>query len=212
MRTREHSDMEVARRCVLALAVLVSTAVVSIPAIADGGSYKAYANRDYYPSIWRGLYAGVHVGFGDGDGVLGGGQLGYNWQSDRIVYGVEADFALSSIEQEVRACSSFACAHASSSLDWMATVRGRIGYLIDPRILAYATAGIGIVSWSAEAGISGCPGCGIKLDGRESDFVFGLGIEGKISETMSARVDFLTGGDLDVDVVRAGLNFKLGGN
>jgi len=203
--------MEVTRKCVIALVVLLSTAVVSIPAIADG-SDKAYANRDYYPSIWRGLYAGVHVGFGDGDGVLGGGQLGYNWQSDRIVYGVEADFALSSIEQEVRACSSFACAHASSSLDWMATVRGRIGYLIDPRILAYATAGIGIVSWSAEAGISGCPGCGIKLDGRESDFVFGLGIEGKISETMSARVDFLTGGDLDVDVVRAGLNFKLGGN
>jgi len=152
------------------------------------------------------------VGFGDGDGVLGGGQLGYNWQSDRLVYGIEADFALSTIEQEVRACSSFACAHASASMDWMATVRGRIGYLIDPRILAYATAGVGIVSWSAEAGISGCPGCSIKLDGRESGAVFGLGVEGKISETMSARVDFLTGGDLDVDVVRAGLNFKLGGN
>ena len=51
----------------------------------------------------------------------------------------------------------------------------------------------------------------IKLDGRESDFVFGLGVEGKISETMSARVDFLTGGDVDADVVRAALNFKLGG-
>ena len=43
------------------------------------------------------------------------------------------------------------------------------------------------------------------------DFVFGLGVEGKISETMSARVDFLTGGDVDADVVRAALNFKLGG-
>ena len=106
------------------------------------------------------------------------------------------------------------CAHASASLDWLATVRGRIGYLIDPRILAYATAGVGIGSWSAEAGISGCnlPECPeIKLRGRETDFVFGLGVEGKISETMSARVDFLSGGDLDADVVRAGLNFKLGG-
>jgi opacity protein-like surface antigen len=92
----------------------------------------------------------------------------------------------------------------------MATVRGRIGYLIDPRILAYATAGIGIASWSAEAGISGCPGCGVRLDGTETDFIFGLGVEGKISETMSARLELLTGNDLDVDVVRLGLNFKLG--
>lgn len=200
--------METARKGVIALAVLVSTAVASMPAAADGGPPPDGA---YYPSIWQGFYAGVHIGFGDGDGVLGGGQLGYNWQSGRVVYGVEADFAVSSIEEEVRACSSFACAHASASLDWLATVRGRVGYLIDPRILAYATAGFGIASWSAEAGISGCPECRIKLDGRESDFIFGLGVEGKISETMSARVDFLTGGDVDADVVRAALNFKLGG-
>jgi outer membrane immunogenic protein len=203
--------MEIARKGFIALAVLVSTAVASIPATADGGPPRAYPDGPYYPSIWQGLYAGVHIGFGDGDGVLGGGQLGYNWQSGRVVYGFEADFAVSSIEEEVRACSSFACAHASASLDWLATVRGRVGYLIDPRILAYATAGFGIASWSAEAGITGCPECRIKLDGRESDFIFGLGVEGKISETMSARVDFLTGGDVDADVVRAALNFKLGG-
>ena len=203
--------MELARKGLIALAVLVGTAVASSPATADGGPPRAYPDGPYYPSIWQGLYAGVHIGFGDGDGVLGGGQLGYNWQSGRVVYGFEADFAVSSIEEEVRACSSFACGHASASLDWLATVRGRVGFLIDPRILAYATAGFGIASWSAEAGISGCPECRIKLDGRESDFIFGLGVEGKISETMSARVDFLTGGDVDADVVRAALNFKLGG-
>ena len=203
--------MEIARRALIALTVAVSTAVVSISAAADGGPPRAYPDGPSYPSIWQGLYAGVHIGFGDGDGVLGGGQLGYNWQSGRVVYGFEADFAVSSIEDEVRGCNAFACAHARASLDWLATVRGRVGYLIDPRILAYATAGFGIASWSAEAGISGCPDCTFKLDGRESDFVFGLGVEGKISETMSARVDFLTGGDVDADVVRAALNFKLGG-
>ena len=204
-------DMELARKGFIALAVLVSTAAASIPATADGGPPRAYPDGPYYPSIWQGLYAGVHIGFGDGDGVLGGGQFGYNWQSGRVVYGFEADFAVSSIEEEVRVCNSVACGHVSASLDWLATVRGRVGYLIDPRILAYATAGFGIASWSAEAGISGCPDCTRKLDGRESDFVFGLGVEGKISETMSARVDFLTGGDVDADVVRAALNFKLGG-
>jgi outer membrane immunogenic protein len=203
--------MGMARKGLITLAVLVGAAMASIPATADGGPPRGYPDGVYYPSIWQGLYAGVHIGFGDADGVLGGGQLGYNWQSGRVVYGVEADFAVSSIEEEVRVCSSFACAHASASLDWLATVRGRVGFLIDPRLLAYATAGIGIASWSAEAGITGCPECQVKLDGRETDFVFGLGVEGKISETMSARVDFLSGGDVDADVVRAALNFKLGG-
>src|SRR5262245_16387963 len=209
--------MKMGRQGLIVLAVLGTSAVASIPATADGGPPRGYSDQVSYPSIWQGLYAGVHVGFGDGDGVLGGGQVGYNWQSGRIVYGIEADFAASSIEETATACMGSLCAHASASLDWFATVRGRIGYLIDPRILAYATAGIGIASWSADAGITGCnsqpglPPCPeIHLKGRETDFVFGLGVEGKISETMSARVDFLTGGDLDADVVRAGLNFKLG--
>jgi outer membrane immunogenic protein len=203
--------MESARKAVIALAVLVGWAVASIPAVADGGN-RAYPDRSHYPSIWQGLYAGLHVGAGDGDGILGGGQVGYNWQSGRVVYGVEADFALSSIEEEATACVGFTCARASASLDWMATVRGRVGYLVDPRILLYATAGIGLVSWSAEGSISGCPQCGFKLDGTESGLVFGLGVEGKISETMTARIEFLTGDDLEADVVRAALNFKLGGN
>jgi outer membrane immunogenic protein len=121
-------------------------------------------DQPYYSSNWQGLYAGVHAGFGDSgsaDGFVGGGQIGYNWQTGRLVYGVEADFSLSSIEEEVR----FGMLHASASLDWLATARGRVGYLIDPKILAYATAGLGIASWSAEAGISGCPRCGIRLDG-----------------------------------------------
>jgi outer membrane immunogenic protein len=207
--------MKIARKGLIAFAVLVGWSVASVPATADGGPPRGYPDHVYYPSIWQGFYAGVHVGFGDGDGVLAGGQVGYNWQSGRVVYGIEADLAGSSIEEEASACLGGLCAHASASLDWLATVRGRIGYLIDPRILAYATAGIGIASWSAEAGISGCNSAvlqcpKIHLNGRETDFVFGLGVEGKLSETMSARVDFLTGGDLDADVVRAGLNFKFG--
>ena len=206
--------MNIARRGFIALAVLVGVAVASMPATADGGPPRGYAaDQVVYPSIWQGLYAGVHVGIPDGNGVLGGAQLGYNWQSGRIVYGAEADIAGSSLEDDnVRICMG-GCITVKSSLDWFATVRGRVGYLIDPRILAYATAGVGIASWSTEINISPCPfvDCGGFAKGRETDFVYGLGVEGKISETMSARLEFLSSGDdVNVDVVRAGLNFKLG--
>jgi hypothetical protein len=74
-----------------------------------------------------------------------------------------------------------------------------------------ATAGFGIASWSAEAGIRGpaFEDVRIRFDGTETDFVFGLGVEGKINEAITARLEFLGLGDFDVDIVRAGLNFKL---
>src|SRR5262245_63102984 len=149
--------MNIACRGFIAFAVLAVSAVASIPATADGGPPRGYAaDQVVYPSIWQGLYAGVHVGIPDGNGVLGGAQLGYNWQSGRIVYGAEADIAGSTMEDEsARICAGM-CISVKSSLDWFATVRGRVGYLIDPRILAYATAGVGMASWLTGSGTSGC--------------------------------------------------------
>jgi outer membrane immunogenic protein len=201
------------RESVMALAIAAAGLAATTPTAADdrGGSPDYYAPP--YPLPWHGSYAGVHLGFGDADGVVGGGQIGYNWQSARIVYGIEADFAFSSMEEEASGCIPGAgCVFAGASLDWLATVRGRAGYLIDPRILAYATAGFGIAAWSAEAGITG-PGfrdARVRFDGTETDFVFGLGVEGRINEAMTARLEFLGFSDFDVDIIRVGLNFKLG--
>jgi outer membrane immunogenic protein len=179
-----------------AMAVAMGAALLATPAAA-GDRDGPFANLR--PWTWQGAYAGVHVGFGDGDGALGGGQIGYNWQNGRVVYGVEADFALSSIEE--RACVLGSC--ISASLDWLATVRGRVGYLIDPSILVYGTAGFAIGHVSIDPDIFG-------LDGTETEFVIGLGVEGKINDRMTARLDFLTNDDLGGEVIRAGLNFKLG--
>lgn len=134
-----------------------------------------------FSSIWQGLYGGVHLGYGDAgrtDGILGGGQLGYNWQVSRFVYGLEADFSVT-----------------DTSVDWLASARGRAGFLLDDRLLAYGTAGIGFAD---------------AFGDTETDFVYGLGLEGKLSEAMTARLEYLTYDDLDVDVIRAGLSFKLG--
>jgi outer membrane immunogenic protein len=175
--------MGVLRRGIIGLTVLAGFGLAVTAASADGTSTPGPAYE--LPSIWRGLYGGLHVGHEDADGdngFVGGVQLGYNWKSQQIVYGVEGDISLS----------------GNHSIDWLASLRGRLGYLIEPRLLVYGTAGLGLVN------------------GGETDagFVYGLGVEGKISPTMSARIEYLSFNTDNahsdtVGVIRAGLNIKL---
>jgi opacity protein-like surface antigen len=183
--------MPVLRRGIVSLTVLVGFGLAATVALADGTSPNYYDK----PWLWRGLYGGVNVGHADADGdngVVGGVQLGYNWQSNQIVYGVEGDISFS----------------GEHSIDWLASARGRLGYLIQPRVLVYGTAGLGLVNGS---------GTPVNSGGTDAGFVWGLGVEGKINPTMSARLEYLsfntdsTRAHADtVDVIRAGLNIKLG--
>src|SRR5690242_4528994 len=97
---REHSDMGTFRGSAVALVVLVGTLVPAVPAGADDAIGGPDAYRPYYPGIWQGLYAGVNAGWGwsgDASGVIGGGQIGYNWRSNQFVYGLEGDVAAADI-------------------------------------------------------------------------------------------------------------------
>ena len=186
------------RSRIIGLAVLACLVGASLPAAADG---PRGPDRGYSPSYWQGLYAGVHAGYGeigvfpgiDLDGFAGGGLVGYNWQKGQIVYGWEADFSFSDI--------SFEAGGLEVSIDWMATVRGRLGYLIHPDYLAYVTAGLGI----AHVDTNVC----CFIDDTGTDFVVGLGVEGKLNQTSTVRVEYLNQGDLDI--FRAALTFKLSG-
>jgi outer membrane immunogenic protein len=192
--------------------VLAFAVGASLPAAANG---PGGPDRGYHPSFWQGLYAGVHAGFGDAggslDGFIAGAQIGYNWQRGLIVYGWEADATWSDISESASACVvGVGCAKAEVSIDWMATVRGRLGYLVQPNLLAYTTAGLGIVGFSSSQSVSvpGLSGSG-SFDDTDTGFVIGFGIEGKYNETTTWRIEYL---DVDdIDVIRAGLNFKIGG-
>ena len=206
--------MGILRSGVAALFVLFGATVTAFPAVGDGGPPGAH-EQAYYPSLWRGLYGGLHAGFGwagDADGAIGGAQLGYNWQSQQLVYGIEGDITLSDIGVRETVFGPFGFATASGSIDWMTTVRGRLGVLVQPRLLFYATAGLGIVSAEAKASIAGFG----SFSQHETDtvFVYGLGVESKWTETTSVRVEYLGFGETSVvdsfGVIRLGVNFKFG--
>jgi outer membrane immunogenic protein len=199
--------MEILRGGAVALAVMMGSAMAALPASADRGGPPPDVDRASYPAIWQGLYVGLHAGHGESgpaDGFLGGAQIGYNWQVGQIVYGVEADLTFADISFE----QSFMGATARASIDWMATARGRIGFLAAPNVLFYGTAGFGYANGSGSVNLPGV--ARFSVSDSDSDFVWGLGLEGRLTNTMSARIEYLSFSDLDIDIIRAGVNFKLG--
>jgi opacity protein-like surface antigen len=135
---------------------------------------------------WAGLYGGVNIGYGFGDGgqeygglayispalvvrrstypggsalggtsnlngVLGGGQVGYNWQfSPWLVFGIETDIQASDVHDTVNSAAGVTdafgthlqTATSTKSVDWYGTVRGRVGVApFIPNLLIYGTGG-----------------------------------------------------------------------
>src|SRR5262245_49362793 len=211
--------METFRGGLLALAVLVGAVAVSVPAVADRGIGPSGYDVPYYPSIWRGIYGGVNLGYGwsgDADGIVGGGQLGFNWQSQQFVYGIEADISLSDISVSETLVGPGVAVTAGGSIDWMSTLRGRFGVLVQPSLLIYATAGLGVVHAEAHGSVSvrGLGQLSVSESDTETGFVYGFGVESQLSEKTSVRVEYLGFGGFDAvgdfGIVRAGLNIKLG--
>lgn len=87
-------------------------------------------------------------------GIVGGGQMGYNWQTGQMVLGIETDFQGSDIHGSTTVCGPFGFAGfpgfalpagiftASEKIEWFGTVRGRLGWAAWDRALIYATGGL----------------------------------------------------------------------
>jgi len=112
------------------------------------------------PYNWTGLYIGGHVGGAwgtkdwtdvgvtppdplgshDVSGLIAGGQVGFNIQSGRWVYGIEAQFSWADVDGS----HTLGTTTLSTKIDWMGTIAGRLGYTWD-RVLLYAKGGIAFV-------------------------------------------------------------------
>ena len=207
-------------RGIAALAVLTGAAAMAAPVVADGGPGPAYFDQPYnYPPIWQGLYGGVHLGWGwsgDADGVVGGGQVGYNWQSRQFVYGLEADISAADIGISEAFVVPGAVLNASASIDWLATIRGRLGVLVQPNLLVYGTAGLAVVHAEAHGSVTtfGFGQISASASDTQTGLVYGIGVESMWTQRMSVRLEYLGFSEPDrigdFGIVRAGLNFKFG--
>jgi outer membrane immunogenic protein len=83
--------------------------------------------------------------------VTGGFTAGYNWQINRAVLGFEGDINYFGFKGSASGSAVYPCCaptaftvSSSVSADWLATIRGRIGFLATPTWLVYATGGAAI--------------------------------------------------------------------
>ena len=83
-------------------------------------------------------------------GFIGGGQIGYNYQTGAFVLGIETDFQGADINGAASASNTVSstplpvtvAGTGSQKIDWFGTLRGRVGWLPVNSLLVYATGGL----------------------------------------------------------------------
>ncbi len=217
----------------LALAISV-LAISSASALAADLPAPVYTKAPVVAPVavydWTGFYVGGNIGYSWGrssdtssltngagtvlfadtdktnlDGVVGGGQIGYNWQVQNWLWGLEADIQGSDEKgNHAYLCAIGICTPGAvvavapgpavplslnQKIDWFGTVRGRIGVLVSPKVLLYATGGLayGEVDSNEVIGTLG----GFSNNVTNVGYTVGAGVEGVIGGNWTAKLEYL---------------------
>jgi outer membrane immunogenic protein len=159
----------------------------------------AYVPANYN---WTGFYAGGHLGgafgktswidpfsgFSDSPsfgGVIGGAQVGVNYQVDAAVFGLEGDFSGASLRGSSTDGAGFS--HSTSTY-WTSTVTGRLGYAFN-RALLYGKGGAAFANERDTVtdpfGNSATAGTATR-----TGWTAGAGVEYALDHNWSARVEY----------------------
>ena len=167
---------------------------------------------------WSGIYFGAHAGFGSGrsqglladpapvransdfGGMIGGVQAGYNRQlSSGVVVGVEGDISFPNALISNSIVSTLATANTSvtEQTDYMATIRGRLGYASGHWLL-YATGGL---AFAGERFLN-MPAIGSneKILNTRLGWAAGAGAEYAFAPDWSLRLEYLYSRFEDADI------------
>ena len=248
------------RMSAVAAGALVVAAQVNAADIYGGWGYKDAPM--VIATTWTGFYVGAHVGgawadmqttdirgwdypytIGDkwnnvSTGVIGGGQVGYNYQTGAFVFGVEADFGGIGLSHNTTPYGGYVDYFSSIKDGFYTDVTGRLGYAAGPALFyvkggwAYYDGAVSITDnfgmlWGFCTGFSTCHASASGLSG----WTLGGGIEYKMSPSWSVKGEYryfdfgsVTTNWVDVyaapwsfkhqltaDAVTVGVNYSFGG-
>lgn len=182
---------------------------------------------------WTGFYIGGNIGYSWGrsrddstltntagtvlfassdrsnlDGIVGGGQIGYNWQMQNWLWGLEADIQGTDEKgSRLFTCPTGVCSPPfgviavfpgaavpvsplEQKIDWFGTVRGRVGILASPQILLYGTGGLAYGEVKTSETI-GAAAFGFSNTNTRIGYTVGAGVEGAIGGNWTAKLEYL---------------------
>jgi outer membrane immunogenic protein len=145
-----------------------------------------------------GLLTFGNGGNGSEGAFVGGGQIGFNWQTGAWVFGIEGDFQGTSLDRTFVCCGPLAPAFfvpgdtLSVKNDWQASIRGRIGYAWD-RFMVYATGGVAFANLEATVAlqpVGGVPGLFASASDTLTGWTVGGGIEFGLWDNWSLGAEY----------------------
>jgi len=196
---------------------------------------------------WTGFYIGGQVGGAWGkdnwdlisltgepvshkkSSITGGGHIGYNWQVQQFVFGLEGEFNGTNLNASSISINNPAVTYGTK-IDWYGTVVGRLGLAFD-RFLVYGTGGVAFTDvkttgvngvadsfsnsgtrtgWAAGAGIAyqAAPNWVVGVDYKHLDF----GSFDRSGVTQTLVIPYTqTGIHSKIDQVTARLSYQFGG-
>jgi outer membrane immunogenic protein len=136
----------------------------------------------------------------DTRGFVGGGQVGYNWQTDNIVLGIETDFEYfrsagtsSKTVAVVSGSPGTVTVTSSISTDWLYTLRPRLGWAVN-NWLFYATGGLAVSnlkpSWTYSDSHFGTSAAG-SFSNTKTGWTVGGGVEAMLPNRWVVGVEYL---------------------
>lgn len=157
---------------------------------------------DLETADWTGAFVGAMLGAGakntkltaagfsfdgiGGEGILGGIMVGYDHQvSDEFVLGVQADYSLTDLDTELS--GGILPINVTIGTDYVASLSARAGWLASADTMIYLMGGY---SWGNTQLSLNALGLGFSLSDKLNGFHAGTGIETKLTENLSTRIEY----------------------
>jgi outer membrane immunogenic protein len=190
--------------------LMSSTAMAADPFSWSGGYIGANAgyesgkfNTDFTSTITLGtipptIYRLARTQENNVNGYATGIQAGYNWQLNRNwILGLEADIQTSSLKNTFSGGTPssvpFGSYTVTTKLQWLSTVRARLGYAVTERLMIYGTAGLSYANINTEYKTLGSfNGIG-EFSGSSTSTgkIYGVGAEYALNNNWSIKSEYL---------------------